>query len=278
MPIPRQTASLLTILSSCWVLSVPGEQQPTRCWSRCRARRVSANSLRRLRTTAGAAGAALAAAPGVDVDQGNGRAPDAASVNAALAAVARVIRPSRLLALIDVSGSMGHAVPGTKGATRLDLAVQASLSGLAVYPDDAAIGLWVFSTDLTRSTDYRVLAPLEPLTRGADGISGRERMAHALAKVTIEKGRTGLYDSILAAVREVRRTWDPDRVNSVVLITDGADSDRRTIGKEKLLAQPARRTIPNVPSLSSPSPTGQRATGLPWPRSATHGWPGLRCA
>ena len=62
---------------------------------------------------------------------------------------------------------MGKTVPGSRGATRLDLAVQASLSGLAVYPDEAAVGLWIFSTDLTAKTDYRELAKVSPLEPGS---------------------------------------------------------------------------------------------------------------
>jgi hypothetical protein len=264
-----------------------------------RARRSEADDLMRLlrsdvglklldtagfRSSAGTAGAQLASATGIDpAVTGAGDVPDAAAVEAAVSAHDRIIRPSRLLALIDVSGSMGTPVPGARGATRLDLAVQASLSGLAVYPDDAAVGLWVFSTNLTRNTDYRSLAPISPLSRGADGISGRQRMAQGLAQVKVEKGRTGMYDSVLAAVREVRRTWDPKRVNSVVLITDGADSDRKSIGRAGLLAQLRKENDPKRPvavfaiaygptgdldTLTEISKaTGGRAYGAPDPRT-----------
>ena len=200
------------------------------------------------RSATGVSGAELGAVPGIDPAKDRaGKVPDAPSVDSAIAAYDRVVRPSRLLAVIDASGSMGKTVPGSRGATRLDLAVQASLSGLAVYPDEAAVGLWIFSTDLTAKTDYRALAKVSPLSRGADGISGRERMVQALAKVGVQKGRTGLYDTVLAAVREVRETWDPERVNSVVVITDGADSDRRTIGRDRLLKQLRKENDPKRP-------------------------------
>ena len=207
------------------------------------------------------------------------RCPAQPLVEAAVDSYLRVIRPSRLLALIDVSGSMGRAVPGTHGATRLDLAVQASLSGLAVYSDDTSVGLWVFSTGLTPKTDYRVMAPLNSLTRGPDGVSGRERMAQGLAKVKVEKGKTGLYDSVLAAVREVRRTWDPERVNSVVVITDGADTDPQSIGKARLLAKLRKENDPKKPVAVfaiAYGPTGDLGTLDQDQRS--DGWPGLRRA
>ena len=200
------------------------------------------------RSASGVSGAALAAAPGLDASKDRaGNVPDEASVDSAIAAFDRVVRSSRLLAVIDASGSMGKAVPGARGASRLDLAVQASLSGLAVYPDEAAVGLWIFSTDLTSKTDYLELASVSPLSRGADGISGRERMVQALAKVGVQRGRTGLYDTVLAAVRRVRSTYDPDRVNSVVVITDGADSDHHSIGRKRLLAQLRKENDPQRP-------------------------------
>jgi Ca-activated chloride channel homolog len=42
-------------------------------------------------------------------------------------------------------------------------------------------------------------------------------------------GRTGLYETTLAAVGYMRRHWVPDRINTVVLLTDGED-DNTTSG------------------------------------------------
>lgn len=173
--------------------------------------------------------------------------PTPEEADAARKAYQDVLRPSRLLAVIDVSGSMGRKVPGLGSLTRLNLASQAAINGLAVYPDDTAVGLWVFATDLTAKTDYRELAPIAPLRRGADGISGRERLATALAKVEVTRKGTGLYDSVLAAVREVRRTWDPERANSVVLITDGHNADRHGISLDKLVSTLRQENDPERP-------------------------------
>ncbi len=173
--------------------------------------------------------------------------PDAAETSKAAAAYQAVLRPSRLLALIDVSGSMAKPVPGAGPLTRLNLATQAAVNGLAVYPDETAVGLWVFSSDLTPKTDYRELAPLQPLGRGADGVSGRERVAYALAGTTVTKGHTGLYDSVLAAVRHVRSSWDAERVNSVVVITDGGNSDKNGVSLDELVSTLKRENDPKRP-------------------------------
>ena len=157
------------------------------------------------RTPDGVAGPALQSAAGLDASRERaGKAPTAKAVRAAVDSYVRINRPTRLLAVLDVSGSMGRPVPGTGGSTRLDLAIRVSVAGLAVYTDETAVGLWTFTTHLTPKTDYRQMVSVGPLGPGADGITGRERMVDALSRVKVEKGRTGLYDSVLAAVREMR--------------------------------------------------------------------------
>ena len=175
-----------------------------------------------------------------------GRVLQAPAAAQAVRALRSVVSGSRLLAVVDVSGSMATPAPGARGANRLDLALQASSAGLSLYPDDTQVGLWTFSTRLTPTTDYARLVPIGTLGRRTDGTTGRERVARALSAVHVKRhGDTGLYDTVLAAVREVRHGWDPTRVNSVVVITDGADDDPGGIGLPRLLrtlreADPAR--------------------------------------
>lgn len=212
------------------------------------------------RDRGGVAGPALSAQPGIDPSQpGAGRVPDAPQAAAAIQAFQSIARGSRMLAVIDVSGSMATVVAGTHGATRLDLALQAAINGLALYPDDTVAGLWTFSTQMTPTTDYQPLVPLVLLGRGPDGSSGRERLARALAGVhVVPDGSTGLYDTVLDAVRTVRKGWDPTRVNSVVLVTDGANEDPQGIDLPTLLKslhdedEPAR-PVPVVAIAYGPS-------------------------
>jgi Mg-chelatase subunit ChlD len=138
---------------------------------------------------------------------------------------------ARLLAVIDVSGSMAEEVPGAEGATRLELATQAATEGLGLYPDGTDVGLWVFASRLTDATDHR---EVRPITR-VGGRADRQRLATALAEAAVARGDTALYDTALAAVREVRRQWDPNKINAVVLLSDGEDTDDDTIGFDALL-------------------------------------------
>jgi hypothetical protein len=147
-------------------------------------------------------------------------------VNEALQAWNRLGLGSRILVLNDISGTMAFPVPGTN-KTRMQVAVEAGLTGLRLFPDDTDMGVWEFSTRLDGDKDYRVRVPLGPITdRLENGRTRRkeiERVTAGLApKLT---GDTGLYDSLLAAYRNVKQEWRPDKFNSVLVLTDGVGND-----------------------------------------------------
>jgi hypothetical protein len=189
------------------------------------------------RTPDGTAAATPAPPAGVHPEQAvRASVPVREDVDRAVSAFRTVTLGTRLLAVVDVSGSMVLTLPGEPPRRRIELAVGAATSGLAVYPDDAQVGLWVFATDLTATTDHRELVPIGTLGTRPDGVTGRERMAAGLAGVTVvPDGDTGLYDTVLAAVRSVREDWDPRRVNSVVLFSDGYDEDADGVALPTLL-------------------------------------------
>jgi hypothetical protein len=130
---------------------------------------------------------------------------------------------------------MAAPVPGADGSTRLDLALRAAAAGMELYPETTEVGLWSFSEDVPGGGDHQELVPIGPLTDA--GPSGRKALALAVAGVRpVPDGGTGLYDTTLAAVRTVRAGWDPERVNAVVVLTDGEDTDHDGIGLDELLA------------------------------------------
>jgi hypothetical protein len=106
---------------------------------------------------------------------------------------------------------------------------------MELYPETTEVGLWSFSEDVTGARDHHELVPISPLTDS--GAGGREALALAMAQLRpVPDGGTALYDTTLAAVRAVRAGWDPARVNAVILLTDGADTDAQGIGLDELLA------------------------------------------
>jgi hypothetical protein len=194
----------------------------------------------------GHAGPGLAGVAGFDPGGSSSRPPTLASVQLAIRTLQSIRKQARLLAVMDVSGSMHLSVPGAGGANRLELAKAAAARGLALYPDSTDIGLWVFSTNLTSTTDYRQVVPMTRMTAGANG--GRHRLALALEGIQdVRNGDTGLYDTTLAAVRAVRRNFDPTRINAVVLLSDGKNDDAHGISLSGLLLTLRREQDPTHP-------------------------------
>lgn len=197
------------------------------------------------RDPSGLAGAAGGADPTIRARLAT---PGLAAVDDTVREVAVVAKPSRVLAVIDVSGSMAQQVPGGAGKTRLQYAQAAALRGLALYPSDSLIGLWAFSRNLTPNTDYREIIPISPLVSAAGDAQPGRRLAAAIASLQVNPdGGTGLYDTALAAVRRVRAQWDPGRVNTVLILSDGQNDDRGSISLARLVATLEHEQDPNRP-------------------------------
>ena len=143
---------------------------------------------------------------------------------------------------------MRAQVPGANGATRVDLAKAAAARGLGLYPASSELGLWIFSTTLTPTSDHQELVPIGPLGPGADGIPGAQKLAAAIGTVqAIPDGGTGLYDTVLDGVRAVRDGWDPDRVNVLLILSDGMNDDANGISLQALISTLAAEQDPAKP-------------------------------
>lgn len=132
--------------------------------------------------------------------------------------------PMRSLVLLDGSGSMQATIGDQTRAVLLD----AALEGLRIYPNNAAIGTWLFGIDKGGpGIDYDELTPIRRL----DSPGQREALASAATDALANRlgGGTGLYDTALAAFTKVQDTYDPSYSNSVILMTDGRNEDANSI-------------------------------------------------
>ncbi|KLL13124.1 hypothetical protein FrCorBMG51_00115 [Protofrankia coriariae] len=120
---------------------------------------------------------------------------------------------ARVLVLLDVSGSMNNIVPGT-GQTRLQLAKQATRQALELFAPDDDVGLWTFTTASDGRPVHEEVAPIAAIGPRLAGL--KNRIDHLATG-----NDTPLYQVTDDAVRQVRDTYDPDRINAVVLVTDG---------------------------------------------------------
>jgi Ca-activated chloride channel family protein len=174
--------------------------------------------------------------PGPQLTEANGLLPDQPSrvlappapkvVAAALESWNAARKRSNVLAVYDVSGSMKEEVPGTGGRTKMDIVKEAAGKALALFAPETNLGTWVFSTNLAGNRDWAESVPIGPTNaRLPDGKLRRQVLAEALARLQATNGDTGLYDTTLAAFRALQRSYAPQRINIVVLLTDGINDD-----------------------------------------------------
>lgn len=194
-----------------------------------------------LRRADGVAGPAIAAGLGADSVLPLAAVPQEAVDGpiAARTAWRLLTRRISLLGLFDVSGSMADPVPGST-RSKLDVARGAAQAALGFFDAQDSLGLWEFSRELDGDKDYRVLVPLGPAGARVGPYPNRQVASVAAYRAMVPRTATGLYDSILAAYRSATAAYRPDAVNTVVVITDGANEDAGSITLPELLAQLGR--------------------------------------
>jgi Ca-activated chloride channel homolog len=130
-------------------------------------------------------------------------------------------KAARVLLVVDVSGSMAEPADGAGGESKLELAKQAAQSALAQFKDEDEVGLRIFSTGLTRNaTDFFIdLVPVATMAEGQ-----RTSLRSAIGRLTPVQG-TPLYAVAAASYTTMGDGYDPDKINAVVLLTDGKNDD-----------------------------------------------------
>jgi Ca-activated chloride channel family protein len=160
--------------------------------------------------------------------------PTLQSITRALQSWSALERRGSVLLAVDVSGSMKQPIPKL-GYTRLQLAKKALTAAIVSTSDRSSIGLWEFSRRLDGAKDYRVVVPLGQASDAVGGGSRRDAVRSGIARLKAG-GDTGLYDTTLAAFREVRKKWRPD-TDVVVVVSDGKNEDPGSISLKDLVAR-----------------------------------------
>ncbi len=120
---------------------------------------------------------------------------------------------ARVLLVLDVSGSMQEPVDG--GGSRMDLAKKAAEQAIGQFAPDDEVGLWTFSTGKALTdVPYTEQVPIAPVRQSGP------RMKQVIRGLAPDGG-TALYKTTRAAHEEMLSTFDPTRINAVVLLTDG---------------------------------------------------------
>jgi hypothetical protein len=168
--------------------------------------------------------------------------PPAQEVDGLLNEWSGVNLSGRVQVLLDVSGSMAEPVPGT-GRNRMAVTLQAAELGIGLMKPTTKIGVWLFSTNLDGDKDYKELFPVDTIAeQKSSGAFAKLRQVQAL-----ENGATGLYDSTLAAYQASRQNFEPGRINTLIVMTDGRNEDPNSISRDQLLAELAKLQDPARP-------------------------------
>jgi Ca-activated chloride channel family protein len=117
-------------------------------------------------------------------------------------------KPGNVLLVLDTSGSMNEA-------NRLESAKSGLRTFLREVAPQDRVGLTIFNERVT---------PLEDI---APARANRDTLRNRVAGL-IADGGTAAYDATAAAVEQVRKLADTSRINAVVLLTDGEDTDSAT--------------------------------------------------
>jgi Ca-activated chloride channel family protein len=155
--------------------------------------------------------------------------PDGELLAAMLDSWDNVRRKARVLLVLDVSGSMNEIAddPGTvNDRTKLQLVIPAAQQALDLLDDDDEVGLWTFSS-------RPAYTPVMPVSRVGDV---RAKLKARIQRLTAS-GNTALYKVTDEASQMMAKTADPDRINAIVVLSDGQNTEPYPGGARALLAK-----------------------------------------
>lgn len=132
---------------------------------------------------------------------------------------------ARVLFVVDVSGSMGDRL-GLAPASKLDLAKQALTAALDDFAQADEVGLWT----LAGNQRHELV--------GVGAI--RDQKAQLRSEIErLQPTGTGrsLYATVASAVASMRQRFDRDRINAVIVLTDGRNDDPANATLNELIGQ-----------------------------------------
>ncbi|MGL5861759.1 MAG: substrate-binding and VWA domain-containing protein, partial [Phycicoccus sp.] len=161
--------------------------------------------------------------------------PPAAEVtDAVLASWTQLRKTANVLTVVDVSGSMRDPA-GDSPTSKLDAAKGAITKSFEYFTDRDEVGLWSFS-DNPAGDDYQQNVPIGAMAGDVGGSTRRDQLV-AATKGLRPSGDTALYNSLAAAYQTVASRYRDDRINAVVILTDGKNETSGGVSLDQLTAQ-----------------------------------------
>lgn len=162
--------------------------------------------------------------------------PEVDVVSAAIDQWTQIRKPSSVLEVIDISGSMDE--PIGDGRSKLDGAIEGAQATLGHFRSTDEVGVWAFTTGVESAAGENlvVLRDVTPLA------SDRESVDASLDDLRFaNREGTPLYDAIAQAYDEMTKRAEPGRINAIVVLSDGQDTDS-SISLDSLVAKIGKTT------------------------------------
>jgi Ca-activated chloride channel family protein len=149
-----------------------------------------------------------------------------------LAAVQRsfpiVRKRARVLFLVDVSGSMGDRI--TKTVTKLDAAKQAIADAIRYLGSTDEVGLAAFSNRAHGRLSPGLVNPIAPLQSNRSAFLAGVRSLRPLSQ-------TPLYNAVDTFTAGMLKSYQPNKINAIVLLSDGHNATDQTETRPQLLTR-----------------------------------------
>jgi Ca-activated chloride channel family protein len=156
--------------------------------------------------------------------------PEVGVISAAIDQWTQVRKPSSVMELIDISGSMDESIGD--GRTRLDGAIEGAQSTLGHFRSTDEIGVWAFTTGIRSEAGDGIAVMRDITALGSDG----ETLSSALDDLRYaERNGTPLYDAVATAYDTMSERAEPGRINAIVVLSDGQD-EHSSISLDSLIA------------------------------------------
>jgi Ca-activated chloride channel family protein len=157
--------------------------------------------------------------------------PSADVVSTAIDQWEQIRKPSAVLELVDISGSMDEGTGD--GRSKLDGAISGVQSTVGHFRSTDEVGVWAFTTGISSKLGKSVV-PVREFSALADGKEGLKDSVTDLKNAN--KGGTPLYDAISTSYDYMQKHAETGRINAIVVLTDGADTDSQ-ISLQSLLVK-----------------------------------------
>jgi Ca-activated chloride channel family protein len=162
--------------------------------------------------------------------------PEVDVISTAIDQWTQVRKPSSVLELIDISGSMDD--PIGDGRSRLDGAIQGAQTTLDHFRSTDEVGVWAFTTGISSDAGDGIQVLRDVTALGSDG----EKLDSSLEDLHYaQRNGTPLYDAILTAYEAMSERAEPGRINAIVVLSDGEDTDSAT-SLDSLIAKIGKST------------------------------------